>query len=199
MSIFLPILSFVISFSLVVTADTKNKKTVIETFNCLSLYQKMGVGAGVLTLITGGLLFSWGGPKKKDEKPIKIKPQPMPTAADIAINRIENDRDLFSRVSDLTDYILVTYAEDPKFSKRLSQFINENPVEALTALRARTQTENSRSKSAEQLFKEMGRSAYYPLTFAWIITEVYNEKDRSEKKTLRDIVVVMESSIQTVP
>ena len=72
-------------------------------------------------------------------------------------------------------------------------------MEALTALRARTQTENSRSKSAEQLFKEMGRSAYYPLTFAWIITEVYNEKDRSEKKTLRDIVGVMESSIQTVP
>ncbi|MSP18507.1 MAG: hypothetical protein EXR74_02930 [Bdellovibrionales bacterium] len=199
MTTVLPILTLLISFSLVVTADAKNKKTIIEKFNCLSLYEKVGVGAGVLTLITGGLLFSWGGPKKKDEKTVKIKPHPMPTAADISINKLENDRDLFSRGSDLTDYILVTYAEDPKFSRRLSQFINEHPLEALTALRARTHIENSRSKSAKELFKEMGRSAYYPLTFAWIITEVYNEGDRADKKTLRNIVEVMESSIQTVP
>ncbi len=184
-------------FSFSAQSAPKISEQIIKKWNCLTLYQKIGVGSVAATVIAVGLM-SYGSSKdkKKREIPPPPKKREIPKTAEISINDLLNDRDLYSRSSDLADYLLDKYGEDSKFSMSLSRFVDSYPVEALTALRVRQRLESQRNKTAQELLAEMGPSAHYSLTFAWIITEVYNQKEKAPEKTLRDIIYDIEKSIE---
>ena len=195
-----------ISFSLIASAvpGKKNRtfrKQIEEKWNCLTFYQKLGAGALVTGAITAGLIgLSRSSSERLNEDDEKKKPNPprgMPEVAKTALNEFKTERELFSAISDITDYFLDKYGENPKFPKSLSKFVTEFPLESMAAFRARFPEKVAEIRTSKELYDSLGSQSYYTLAFAWIITEVYNQKERDENQTLRDVVVKIEKVIQS--
>ncbi|MFM8314027.1 MAG: hypothetical protein ACKOA8_07045 [Deltaproteobacteria bacterium] len=186
---------FFLCFSLIAFSDNQ-KKSIADHWNCLNLFQKVGVGAGGVLAITVGLMVIGSTQDKKKKTLPKFRTAQIPELAQIKLSDIENDRDLFSRVSDLTDYWLTKYGEDPKLKKALQKFIEESPIEAKTALRTRFPSQYQKNPKPDELFTELGSRAYYPLIFAWYLREVYNLSEVDKQKTLREITLQMERNLE---
>lgn len=185
-----------VSLTVYPISESENKTS--KKTECKNLYRILGASFIAGSVVAAGLSFlesnsihNTGDDKRKNKTEI-------PKIGNIKISDLQSDKDLFSRASDLADYLVDKYKEEPKFSGKLRQFMDQHPQESITALSVRHGLKEKNLLKAKELFAEIGSRAHYSLTFAWIVSAVYNEPEKVSQKTLRDIIVGIEQEIEAV-
>ena len=187
-----------ICFSLTGYPISKSENKTSKKPECQNLYRILGASFVAGSVVAAGLSFLDSNSIHKTGDDKRKNKTEIPKAGNIKISELQTDKELFSRASDLADYLVDKYKEDPKFSGRLRQFMDQHPQESITALSVRHGLKEKNLVKAKELFAEIGSRAHYSLTFAWIVSAVYNEPEKVSQKTLRDIIVGIEQEIEGV-
>ncbi|NBX68455.1 MAG: hypothetical protein EBR01_05775 [Proteobacteria bacterium] len=165
--------------------------------DCKKVFRILGSSFVAGSVLAAAISYLEKDESDRTKNKKRFKSKEMPESAEKRLNHWSSDKELYPVASDVADYILDKYGEDPKFSAKLMSYIDANPEEAISALNVRHGLRDQTPEGAKKLAQELGSQAHYALTFAWIIGAVYNEKEKAPEKYLKAVILSIEKEIDS--
>lgn len=174
---------------------SNSRNVELQGRDCKRVFRILGSSFVAGSVVAAALSYFEIEDSDKTKNRKRLKAKDMPKDADMHLDHWLSDKDFYPVASDIADYILDKYSEDPKFSARLMRYLETNPDLVISALQVRHGLKEQNQVGAKKLVQELGSRAHYALTFAWIIGAVYNEREKAPKKLLREVILGMEKEI----